>query len=154
MTPARRYIDTSTLSRKFAHLKRFILEKSLQHVDQMPFFENTTILCRDPYDFSNYSKMKIEVASMLNLERPITATPIASSLLEFKKKRGGGERRCHNDLCSVKSVRYQINILYYFRNSENWPDMFLKSYNIYLMANRFSLRPTSHRRLLLCKLQR
>ena len=39
----------------------------------MPFFENTTILCRDPHDFDNYSTMKIEIAFILNLERPITA---------------------------------------------------------------------------------
>ena len=33
----------------------------------MPFFENTTILCREPYDFDNYSTMKIEIAFILNL---------------------------------------------------------------------------------------
>ena len=68
-TPARRSVNASTLSQKFAHLK-----KSCQHIDQMPFFENTTILCRDPHDFDNYSTMKIEIAFILNLERPITAT--------------------------------------------------------------------------------
>ena len=40
----------------------------------MPFFQNTAILCRDPDDFDNYSTMKIEMAFMSNLERPITAT--------------------------------------------------------------------------------
>ena len=44
----------------------------------MPFLENTTILCQDPYDFDNYSTMKIEIAFMLNLEKPITATATAS----------------------------------------------------------------------------
>ena len=44
----------------------------------MPFFENTTILCQDPHDFDNYSTMKIEIAFILNLERPITATATAS----------------------------------------------------------------------------
>ena len=43
----------------------------------MPFFENTTILCRDLNDFDNYSTMKIEIAFMSNLERPITATAAA-----------------------------------------------------------------------------
>ena len=43
----------------------------------MPFFENTTILCRDPYDFDNYSTTKIEIAFMSNLERPLTATVAA-----------------------------------------------------------------------------
>ena len=65
------------MSRKFAYLNNSILKKSRQHVDQMPFFENTKILCRDSYDFDNYSAMKTEIAFMSNLERPITATAAA-----------------------------------------------------------------------------
>ena len=58
----------------------------------MPFFENTTILCRDPYVLVNYSTMKIEIAFMLNLERPITATATASwpRLLYLWNLRGEG----------------------------------------------------------------
>ena len=94
----------------------------------MPFFENTTILCRDPHDFDNYSTMKIEIAFIMNLERPITATANASwPRLLYRWNLRGGEHLCHSDLCFVvKSVPHQINILYYFRNSE-----------IYLMGNRF-----------------
>ena len=51
-------------------------KKVVSGVDQMPFFENTKILCRDPYVLVNYSTMKIEIAFMLNLERPITATQL------------------------------------------------------------------------------
>ena len=94
----------------------------------MPFFENTTILCRDPYDFDNYSTMKIEIAFMLNLERPITATATASwPRLLYRWNLQGGGRLCHSDLCFVvKSVPHQINILCYLRNSENFLDMFTK----------------------------
>ena len=82
----------------------------------MPFFENTTILCRDPHDFDNYSTMKIEIAFILNLERPITATATASwSRLLYRWNFQGGERLCHSDLCFVvKSVPHQINVLYDF----------------------------------------
>ena len=92
----------------------------------MPFFENTTILCRDPHDFDNYSTMKIEIAFILNLERPITATATASwPRLLYRWNLQGGEHLCHSDLCFVvKSVPHEINILYYFRNSENFLDMF------------------------------
>ena len=88
-------------------------KKSRQHADQMPFFENTTILCRDPYDFDNYSTMKIEIAFVLNLERSITATATASwpRLLYCWNLQGGGHL-CHSDLCFVvKSVPHQINVL-------------------------------------------
>ena len=106
----------------------------------MPFFENTTILCRDPYVLVNYSTMKIEIAFILNLERPITATATASwPRLLYRWNLQGGGHLCHSDLCFVvKSVPHQINILYYFRNSENFLDMFTKvTYDIYLMGNRF-----------------
>ena len=77
-TPARRSVDASTLIRKFAHLNNFSLKKKVvSGVDQILFFENTTILCRDLYVLVNYS-MKIEIAFMSNLERPITATATAS----------------------------------------------------------------------------
>ena len=72
----------------------------------MPFFENTMILCRDPHDFDNYSTMKIEIAFILNLERPITATATASwPRLLYHWNLQGGEHLCHSDLCFVvKSV--------------------------------------------------
>ena len=58
----------------------------------MPFFENTTILCRDPHDFDNYSTLKIKIAFMSNLERPITATAAAwqPGLLDRWDLQGGG----------------------------------------------------------------
>ena len=72
-TLARRSVDASTFIRKFHSQKRVV-----SGVDQMPCFENTKILCRDPYVLVNYSTTKIEIAFMLNLERPITATATAS----------------------------------------------------------------------------
>ena len=61
----------------------------------MLFFENTTILCRDPHDFDNYSTMKIKIAFMSNLERPITATAAAwqPGLLDRLDLQGRGRRR-------------------------------------------------------------
>ena len=58
----------------------------------MPFFENTTILCRDPHDFYNYSTMKIKIAFISNLERLITATAAAwqPGLLDRWDLQGGG----------------------------------------------------------------
>ena len=71
----------------------------------MPFFENTTILCRDPNDFDNYSTMKIEIAFMSNFERPITATAAAwqPGLLDYWDLQGG--RRCQRAAC-----KYLANI--------------------------------------------
>ena len=79
----------------------------------MPFFENTTILCRDPYVLVNYSTMKIEIAFILNLERPITATATASwPRLLYRWNLQGGGHLCHSDLCFVvKSVPHQINVI-------------------------------------------
>ena len=76
-----------------------------RYIDQMPFLENTKILCQDPYVLVNYSTMKIEIAFMLNLERPITATATASwprLLYRWTLQKG---HLCHSDLCFVvKSV--------------------------------------------------
>ena len=85
----------------------------------MPFFENTQVLCRDPYVLVNYLTMKIKIAFMLNLERPITATATASwPRLLYRWNLQGGGHLCHSDLCFVvKSVLDQINeILYDFWN--------------------------------------
>ena len=74
----------------------------------MPFFENTTILCRDPHDFDNYSTLKIKIAFMSNLERPITATAAAwqPGLLDrWDLQGGGGGRRRQRAAC-----KYQANI--------------------------------------------
>ena len=70
----REHFDSKIRPLKSLHSQK----KVVSGVDQMPFFENTKILCRDPYVLVNYSTMKIEIAFMLNLERPITATATAS----------------------------------------------------------------------------
>ena len=76
----------------------------------MPFFENTTILCRDLNDFDNYSTMKIEIAFMSNLERPITATAAARQpgLLDRWDLQGGdGASPQH---ANTQIGKYQANI--------------------------------------------
>ena len=73
----------------------------------MPFFENTTILCRDPYDFDNYSTMKIEIAFMSNLEKPITATAAAwqPGLLDRWDLQGEGQTA---PACQNSNIKFQI----------------------------------------------
>ena len=110
----REHFDSKIRPLKSLHSQK----KVVSGVDQMPFFENNKILCRDPYVLFNYSTMKIEIAFMLNLERPITATVAASwPRLFYRWNLQGGGHLCYSDLCFVvKSVSHQINVLYDFWN--------------------------------------
>ena len=98
-----------------------------------------------PTFFVNYSTMKIEIAFMLNLERPITATATASRpRLPYRWNLQGGGNLCHSDLCFVlKSVPHQINVLYYFRNSENFLEC-SKSHIIHLSDGKQILRQNTN----------
>ena len=59
-----------TSNRKFSHSNRFILQKIRQHVQQMPFFENTEILRRDVQVLDHILTMEIKTQFILNLPRP------------------------------------------------------------------------------------
>ena len=60
----REHFDSKIHPLKSLHSKK----KVVSGVDQMPFFENTKILCRDPYVLVNYSTMKIEIALTADFE--------------------------------------------------------------------------------------
>ena len=89
----------------------------------MPFFGNTTILCRGPDDLGNYLTMKIEIAFMSNLERPITATAAAwqPGLLDCWDLRGGGRRLQH------VACKYRANI------SGNYQPIATELENVYII---------------------
>ena len=120
----REHFDSKICPLKSLHSQK----KVVSGVDQMPLFENTEILCRDPNVLVNYSTMKIEIAVMLNLERPITATATASwPRLLYRWNLQGENHLCHSDLCFVvKSVPHQINVLYDFWNISRKFSEFLK----------------------------
>ena len=64
-----------TSNRKFSHSNRFILQKkNRQHVQQMPFFENTEVLRRDVQVLDHILTMEIKTHFILNLPRPKITT--------------------------------------------------------------------------------
>ena len=112
-TPARRSVDASTLSKKFAHLNNSILKNKSSAC-------RSDAVLRKYYDtlprsirFRQLFNIKIEIAFILNLERPITATATASwPRLLYRWNLQGGGHLCHSDLCFVvKFVLHQINVL-------------------------------------------
>ena len=127
-TPARRSVDASTLSQKFAHLNNSILKKksSACRSDAVlrKYYDtlSRSTRFRQLFNDENRNRFYLELGKTDHCYRDcFMATP--SLPLEFT----GVEHLCHSDLCFVvKSVPHQINILYYFRNSENFLDMFTK----------------------------
>ena len=111
----RKHFDSKIRPLKLLHSQK----KVVGGVDQIPFFENTKILCRDPYVLVNYSTMKIEIPFMLNLGRPITATATVSwTRLLYRWNLQGGGHLCHShrytkprlviSLCHALSLRFPV----------------------------------------------
>ena len=92
----------------------------------MPFFENTTILCRDPHDFDNYSTMNIKIAFMSNLERPITATTAARQpgLLDRWDLQGGQTAPAR----SIQIPSKYFRLIFFFSTGYRVHSISLKSF--------------------------
>jgi hypothetical protein len=63
-----------TSNPKCSHSNRFILQKIRQHVQQIPFFENTEVLRRDVQVLDHILTMEIKTHFILNLPRPKITT--------------------------------------------------------------------------------
>ena len=97
-----------TSNRKFSHSKK-ISKKIRQHVQQMPFFENTEVLRRDVQVLDHILTMEIKTHFILNLPRPkisklLRRTPAQPGLLKPLGFTGGRTPPAHFPLFGIRML--------------------------------------------------